>query len=538
MMSPWSDSQVALAPTLGLSANEQSNRFFHSFLHDCVPVLTETMDSEFWQRGILRASSSPAVQHAAIAFGAVYEQRVANDGRLASSPNDKRLGVLSSLCYANAIRILRHCVAESSQAPEKLEEIMITCLIFIFMEILRGDDIAAVTHLDGALKIYSCGPPPGQALFHLKENKVTSEMDTTLEKLTNAFLRLDIQSVQYMGSRTPWEPDRASLWFQTREDIPATFETLLGARDSLYAQLANIMNFVTPLEGAEKCFPAWSPHPDRGFDIYTVFHGSTYRDYDLPKAATKRRHFMYILSRWKSAFQGFLQKGTVKTPEALAGCALLLLAYYTTRINLAVSYTTDECCYDEQLSSFKKIMEQVKVHLKYTTHASPSQLPRDPNGNLPYNMPRLKPRKNHFKVHSTLCYPLYYTALECRYKPLRQSALALLRNADSEGIWDADMLARIAEFVIDVEEHLEPDSRNVSADSPSFGVPETNRIHCLSLNVDKDRGIVWLRYNRRTMETQGEISDSSDPLKRWRINSTTLAWKDSTAVSVEIVDPE
>jgi len=108
MMSPWSDSQVALAPTLGLSANEQSNRFFHSFLHDCVPVLTETMDSEFWRRGILRASSSPAVQHAAIAFGAVYEQRVANDGRLASSPNGKRLGLLSSSCYANAIRILRY----------------------------------------------------------------------------------------------------------------------------------------------------------------------------------------------------------------------------------------------------------------------------------------------------------------------------------------------------------------------------------------------------------------------------------------------
>ena len=218
----------------------------------------------------------------------------------------------------------------------------------------------------------------------------------------------------------------------------------------------------------------------------------------------------------------------MKTPEALAGCALLWLAYYTTRINLAVSYTTDECCYDEQLPSFKKIMEQVKLHLKYTTHASPSQLPRDPNGNHPHNMPRLKPRKSHFKVHSTLCYPLYYTALKCRYKPLRQSALALLRNADSEGIWDADMLARIAEFVVDVEEHLEPDSHTESSDSPSFGVPEINRIHCLSLNVDKDQRIVWLRYNRRAVETQGEISDSSDPLKKWRINSTTLTWKDST----------
>jgi tRNA(Ile)-lysidine synthase TilS/MesJ len=150
---------------------------------------------------------------------------------------------------------------------------------------------------------------------------------------------------------------------------------------------------------------------------------------------------MQVLSRWKSAFQGFLQKGTAKTPEALAGCTLLWLAYYTTRINLAVSYTKDECCYDEQLPSLKKIVEQAEAYRKYSCHSSLSQLPRNPNGKLAGSMPSLKPKKTDFKLHSTVCYPLYYTALKYRYKPLRQLALAMLRNADSEG---ADMLASIA----------------------------------------------------------------------------------------------
>lgn len=540
--SPWNDSQVSLALTLGLPSNEQSNRFFHSFLHGCVPSLTEAMDSAFWQRGILRASSSLAVQHAAIAFGAVYEQRIARQNHhrsIASDPYDKRLEFLSSLRYETAIQLLRNRITETSQTPEMVEEIMIACLIFVFMEILRGDDIAAVTHLDGALKLYDCAQPSGQASINARENELASNMNNALEGFAKIFLRLDTQSVIYMGSRTPWYPDGFSDWFRTSEDTPATFETFLDARDSLYEHLAKIMNFVTPPEGAEKCFPEWCPHPDRGFDIYTIFHGSTYRDYNLPKASTQRRHFMHVLSRWKSAFQAFLQKGTSKTPEVLASCALLWLEYYTTRINLAVSYTEDECCYDAQLPSFKKIAEQAEVYLKYTVHTPQLAIPKDLNDKRAGNMPSLKPKKNDFKVYSSVCYPLYYTALKCRYKPLRQSALAMLQNAGTEGVWDADMLARIAEFVIAIEEHsIEPDSHNARVDGPDFGVPETNRIHCLSLNIVKARRTVWLRYSRRAMEAYEEISNSSTLPKRWRIGSTVLTWKDSTSESAETIEPE
>jgi hypothetical protein len=316
------------------------------------------------------------------------------------------------------------------------------------------------------------------------------------------------------------------------------FETFVDARDNFYAHLAKIMNFITPPEGAERCFPEWCPHPDRGFDIYTIFHGSTYRDYLLPRASTQRRHLMHVLSRWKSGFQGFLQKGTAKMPEALASCALLWLEYYTVRIKLAVSYTEDECCYDAQLPSFKKIAEQAEAYLRYTAHKSRSQLPRDLSGNLGI-IPSLKPKKKDFKVYSSVCYPLYFTVLKCRYTPLRQSALAMLRNSNTEGVWDANMLAKVGEFVTTVEEHsIAADSRDSCADAQTFGVPEINRIHCLSLNIVKSQRTVWLRYSRRAMGIQEEMSNSSDPPKRWRIGSTILTWKDTTAEVAEIIDTE
>ena len=61
-----------------------------------------------------------------------------------------------------------------------------------------------MTNLDAALKLYSCAQPTGQ------------DMHTALERLIKT-LRLDIQSVLYMGSRNPCYPDGSSAWFHASE---------------------------------------------------------------------------------------------------------------------------------------------------------------------------------------------------------------------------------------------------------------------------------------------------------------------------------
>ncbi len=68
---------------------------------------------------------------------------------------------------------------------------MIACLIFVFMEILRGDDIAAVTHLDGVLKLYRCAEPSIQDIISARDNNVASTMITAFEGFVKILLRLE-----------------------------------------------------------------------------------------------------------------------------------------------------------------------------------------------------------------------------------------------------------------------------------------------------------------------------------------------------------
>ena len=519
---------MTLAPTLGVPSNEQSRRLYHSFLHEVVPSLSESLDSAFWQTEILRNSASrPAVQHAAIALGALYEQRLArqNDtSQSMSKTHDAKLELISSLWYTAAIQSLRDRITQSSSNGELLEEAMMACLLFVCIEILRGDDIAAVTHLEGAISICRNGNFSHNTSTIPQGHLCSPAMTSAFQAVSKIFMRLDIQAVSYMGSRAPWFPVQNLSESNSLENIPTSFNTLLEARDSLYFHLFSILTFVTPLHGADQCFPGWMPHPDRGFDTYTIFHGSTYRDYSIPQAGSQRRRFMKILSSWKNAFQGFLQKGTPKIPEELAECALLWLSFHTTRIKLAVSYSENECLYDDQLPQFKKIVEQAEVYRRYTVGILPSpwHTSSEADGGAE-KMRKIRPKKRDLNIQMGVNYPLYFTALKCRYKPLRQQALALLQGACIESVWDGQMLARIAEYVINVEE-TPTYFREVQQVEDSFGVPEGNRIHCLSLNIDKASKRIWLQYNRRAVTPQGELSQTSDVKKRWRIGNTILSW--------------
>jgi hypothetical protein len=518
---------VTLAPTLGVPSNEQSRRLYHSFLYEVVPSLCESLDSAFWQTEILRNSASrPAVQHAAIALGALYEQHLArqNDtSQSASKTHDAKLELMSSLWYTAAIKSLRNRIIQSSSNTELVEEAMMACLLFVYIELLRGDDIAAVTHLEGAISIYRNGSPHNTAPIS-QESQCNPAMTSALQAVSKIFVRLDIQAVSYMGSRAPWFPIQSLSEFNSLENIPQSFNTLLEARDSLYFHLISILTFITPPHGAEQCFPGWTPHPDRGFDTYTIFHGSTYRDYSLPQAGSQRRRFMKILSNWKSAFQGFLQKGTARKPEELAECALLWLSFHTTRIKLAVSYSENECLYDDQLPQFKKIVEQAEVYRRYTVGVSPSQWHASSEEDyLAEKMRKIRPKKRDLSIQMGVNYPLYFAALKCRHRPLRQQALALLQGTCIESVWDGQMLARIAEYVINVEEATTCSS-GLPQEWDSFGVPEVNRIHCLSLNIDKGSKRIWLQYNRRVVTLLGEPSRNVDVNKRWRIDNTILSW--------------
>ncbi|MCJ1244325.1 hypothetical protein MMC30_001523 [Trapelia coarctata] len=548
---PWGDSQITLNSILGVPSDTEGHRFYATFLHQVVPAFSKSLDAAFWQTNVLRNSASrPAVQNAAIALGALYEQRQGQfDGYALGVQQSLDSALPTSLLacrYSTAIRSLRDRLTHAVPDEDLMEEIMIACLLFVCIEILRDDDIAAVTHLEGALGIYL--------------NVFKSPQDMSIAGgqprswVTNAILkiytRLDIQAAAYIGSRSTRTSFEDDISDTAVENSNITFHTMSEAHSNLNIRLTSVLAFITPLYGAEKAFPGWTPHPLRGWDRYCVFHGSQYRDYAPPQVSIFRRRYMKLLSIWRSAFLELLQreKDSLKRPDDMAEVALMWSSYYTARIRLLASYTKDEAVYDQCLPQFKKIVEQAELVRPYDNAL---QLPLpianglEGNGKVAVKKILSPKRTEDPSIHMGFNYPLYFTALKCRYRPLRRRAMKLLRMSGRESVWDGNMLACIAEYVIQIEEgkgfqykkgteywvdSIAEEGEDGEAEGEmDFGVSEEKRVHCLALNIDKGEKKIWVQFNRRVPNRSREDDAEGNQTEEeqawtWRIDSEVLSW--------------
>lgn len=549
LATPWGDSQMTLDSVLGVPSGTQDRRLYHSFLRHIVPALSHSLDAAFWRSDILRNTASrPAVQHAAIALGALYEHRQgqiesgASSGRR-SSDSALQTSLLASR-YSSAIQALRDRLTDAVPDEYLVEEVMVACLLLVCIERLCDDDVAAVTHLEGALGIYM-----DFYSSHLDTPRAPkTPSSSVIHSISNIYARLDIQATAYIGSRSTRVPVNCDISDTTLEDSNVTFHTLLQSRDVLNVRIASVLAFITPPYGAEKAFPGWTPHPLRGWDRYCVFHGSPYRDYAPPQVSIHRRRYMKLLSLWKSAFQEFLhtEKENLTRPQEQAEVALLWSSYYITRIRLLTSYTKHEGVYDQCLSQFEKIVEQAELARRYSNGILlplPINRVHEGKGSTTAGV-ILSPKKStEVSIHMGFNYPLYFMALKCRYRPLRRRAMVLLRTSASESVWDVEMLARIASYVIEIEEGKEMEceagtdglaerrdggEEGGEKDEKDLGVPEEKRVHCLALNIDKAERTIWLLFNRR-IPTQLYHDSKGDKVGTeqewsWKIDSDILSW--------------
>jgi len=121
------------------------------FFHHCAsPTLASNFDQEFWSRTVLQmAHQESSVRHAVIALGYLVKTEPGNLKHARSdSTTDNRKTLF--LHYNKAVRCLVDRMARSSYSPEIA---LVTCLLFICIEHLRGDYHAAFAHLHSGLKI-------------------------------------------------------------------------------------------------------------------------------------------------------------------------------------------------------------------------------------------------------------------------------------------------------------------------------------------------------------------------------------------------
>ncbi|KFZ06271.1 hypothetical protein V501_07551 [Pseudogymnoascus sp. VKM F-4519 (FW-2642)] len=92
-------------------------------------------------------------------------------------------------------------------------------------------------------------------------------------------------------------------------------------------------------------------------------------------------------------------------------------------------------------------------------------------------------------------FPLFFVAMKCRHPLIRRQAIALLETADhQEGTWESVGAAKVAEFVMDVEEE------NLPQGAGSEQVLESARVHLVNISSKIERRRVDLRCLLRTSE--------------------------------------
>jgi hypothetical protein len=170
----------------------------------------------------------------------------------------------------------------------------------------------------------------------------------------------------------------------------------------------------------------------------------------------------------------------------------ILVCQIQVKMGLTMAYGClhkEESLYDSLMETFEEIIQLCEKALGDTTEGS-------------------------FTLERGLIHPLYWTVSKCRDCGLRRRALELLRRCPREGVWIAEIHARIARRVIEIEEGVETlESSSDEILLGCAGIPEFRRIHSVDLTFDKTARLIYMTYQTCPNGLEGGWDVSLDVLQ-------------------------
>lgn len=400
--------------------SQQEKGAFDFFKSRSSAKLPGVFDSGFWEELVLQSSySEPAVLHALMSLGALHRSmtKFESGDKPGFMNPDERLALQQ---YNKAISHLD--VHFKSNDKTSLRVALITCMVFICIELLRGRFKIATTHLRNGLNLLHQMQQRGESID--TENSILLRPDpgSIDDYLIEAFTRLNIHSALFghgssflyiVGQDATCGPDY---------EIPQVFEIPRIAR--LY--LDGLMNAIYFLSGQiERVFIAQNSIPDA--------------------LVGRQQRLQSSLDQWLETFDMcFPSLISTTSRRTIIGLPLLRLFHSMASIMIATCvYPGNEMIYDSYTSQFLSIVTQA-VELWRRVLPEVEKETRFHNSEV--TVPS-------FTVDMGFIPPLYYTALKCRVPGIRRKAVDLLLAAPHrEGVWDGIMVAKIARHIMSIEE--------------------------------------------------------------------------------------
>lgn len=240
--------------------------------------------------------------------------------------------------------------------------------------------------------------------------------------LEQLFSRLDIQASQISNRRPARFMDRSSPEVLSGYDID--IPPLFSHFDEAYDSLENIR---TSAMKAMQTLPP--PHPAADPPLPATVEVQI--SLDLIRATSSIR-----LKQWSSAFDELQLRSQKFGPSEIESKHIQILKLHRILTGLLtnidfVRAKLDEMIWDEYIEDFETMVGHVEMLLELEQGQ----------------------RKSSFTFDMEIILPLYLVAAKCRHGGLRRRAISALRSQQrQEGVWNSHLTARVAEYVMQLEE--------------------------------------------------------------------------------------
>ncbi|TVY69017.1 putative transcriptional regulatory protein, partial [Lachnellula suecica] len=407
-----------------IPGNAEEKRGFDFFIGNTAAELSGYYDTSFWEKLILAASAqTPSLRHAVIGLGALHEGFLRKGLAPSSSSNGDPKAQLALNQYAKAMGELRRSLAKGKEEP--LTALM-SCILFVCFDCMRGWFESAMIHLESGLKI-------------LQDIRSSSSKNRIIEdNIAPLLMRLSIQSIIYVGTRSP---DDQKAFARQLTDVfgkaivvPEEFESLEEARKAL-EQLVDGLFRTNYTMGGHISVPLGP------LDRFAIFD----------EYATQ-------LSLWNHAFEKFMKtKSNNLSSREVQGAALLKIHHTTVKIMTGLSLGR-EGVNEKLLLKFSDDF-QIVVNLSKPLIAAIEQ-----------DTKKGKPSLT-FVCDLGLIAPLYYVCVNCPVVSIRKAAMELLLWCPRrEGMWNSVLIAQMIQQFWELEaKHKE--AQEMSGEVDEFGLP-------------------------------------------------------------------
>ncbi|KAJ4856207.1 fungal zn(2)-Cys(6) binuclear cluster domain-containing protein [Trichoderma breve] len=446
-------------PSHNLALMHTESLYFDLFRVQTASELSGYFDSTFWtQRVLQECHFEPSIRHAVVALGALYKT------------------------------LEQSCEPDSTPLPGAMS---------------RLDSV--MCHWQVAVRKYS---EACNAMLHLSGNKLATNktrlMASVLLACFDSFIGdhrqaiVQIQTGLGLLARIQYDRTQAP---QSNERVE---EDLLIIFTRLAIQAKSLQDPSSPLSDMDQLCEMLLRF------IEHLQHAKKEPSYTLPPSWRQLgATFQGQIDSWSEAFEPIFQSRLQPGMNLLekSGIAALKMFQINTNVIFLTIFCDAEVQFDGFLPHFKAIVSLGWEVVGDDEKRAATERCPDPQS---------------FSADLGIVPPLFVVATKCREPNVRREAIQLLRSsARREGMWDSELTANIAQWIMEVEESENPfpemnlPGGPTQAVLPSRAIPEEKRIMVQSVDFDLRERFAQLTVGSRDLR-QG--------MKDRRHKATRITW--------------